>query len=247
MTVDAPENGKGYVRPQAVALERWGLGGGQSTYLRRVTEELGRPPALVQRTYLAMDIGTANGGYTYWLARLADYVHALSPILPNAAIIRRHVPHTEVHACALSDHIGELKFRTPIVDGVPYTGWATTHRQNWLRASRHTRSVRSVWSATLDSFGLEKVGFIRIDVEGSELDVEERHRPAALKTFARFPLRCITTADSSRMAGVQELSRNGNREGACDMPDHFTQQLLLYSEEWGPLRQDYEPHEVSFR
>lgn len=164
--------------------------------------------------------------------------------------------------------MGELELRIPIVDGVPYTGWGTTHRQNRLSSlpPHAIRSIR-VECATLDSFSLEKVGFIKIDVEGSELDVlngaietvhtwrpivlveaEDRHRPAALQTVARFFSSLHYDGWFLEDGRLQKLSRNGDRESADEVsPATSHNNFFFIPEERGPLRQDCEPQEVSLR
>lgn len=210
--------------------------------IARIDRHWGEPelrllPALVQRTPVAIDVGAADGGYTYWLARLADRVHAFEPNPASAAMIRRRVPGAEVHTCALSDHIGELELRIPVVGGIPYTGWGTTHAQNRLASlpPHEIRSIR-VECATLDSFGFDNVGLIKIDVEGSELDVlagaietiracrpiilleaEDRHRPGALQSVHA----CLSPLDYDGWfledARLQRLLRGRNLEGACEV------------------------------
>ena len=161
---------------------------------------------LVPRDAVAVDVGAAEGVYSWFLARYARACHAFEANPATASALRRRLPRAQVHACALSDHAGELELRTPIVAGIPYLGWATTQPTNiFSDLPEHEVVTARVPCVTLDSFGLENVGFIKIDVEGHELAVlkgalatlrsslpdllieaEDRHRPDALRLVSDF-------------------------------------------------------------
>lgn len=151
-------------------------------------------------------LGANRGIYTWRLKKLARAVHAFEPNPELAERLRRAVPGAVVHPCALSDRDGEADLRVPLVNGIAYDGWATVEPKNRLLAV-HPDDVRTIRVPlrTLDSFGLEDVGFVKIDVEGHELavlhgaaltlkrcrpilllEVEDRHRAhaeAEVKTF----------------------------------------------------------------
>jgi FkbM family methyltransferase len=161
---------------------------------------------LVPPDALAVDVGAAEGVYSWFLARCARQCHAFEANPESASAVCRRVPGARVHVCALSDHNGELELRIPLVAGVPYRGWATVQPTNSFSAlPDHEVMVVRVPCATLDSFALENVGFIKIDVEGHELAVlrgaietlrsfrpnllieaEDRHRPEALRLVRDF-------------------------------------------------------------
>ena len=173
---------------------------------RRGERELDGLAYWVSRDKLALDIGANRGIYTWCLAKLARAVHAFEPNAELAERLRRAVPGATVHACALSDREGEGELRLPVVKGIAYDGWATVEPQNRLLAvgPDSVRSIR-VPLRTLDSFGLEDVGFVKIDAEGHELavlrgaertlarcrpivllEVEDRHRPGASEDVSAF-------------------------------------------------------------
>jgi FkbM family methyltransferase len=103
---------------------------------------------------------------------------------------------------ALSDRDGEATMRSIADIG----GSSTIESANTLSYSIATSVVESrVRSATLDSYRLENVGFIKIDVEGHEnsvlrggtetisksrcnllIECEERHAPGAIDTLFAF-------------------------------------------------------------
>jgi FkbM family methyltransferase len=161
---------------------------------------------LVPHDAVAVDVGAAEGVYSWFLVRYARECHAFEAHPESAAAIRGRVPRARIHGCALSDRAGELELRIPIVAGIPYFGWATTQPTNRFPAlPDHEIMVIRVPCAPLDSFGLENVGFMKIDVEGHELAVlsgaigtlrasrpnllieaEDRHRPDALRLVRDF-------------------------------------------------------------
>ena len=162
--------------------------------------ELGGLAGIVPADRIAVDVGAADGVYTWCLARLAAACVAFEANPESADRIRRRVPQATVHAVALSDQEGEILLRVPVVSGVPYAGWGTIEPENKLAALAHQSiEAHSVPMRTLDSFALRNVGFIKIDVEGHELavlrggtetirrwrpavliEVEDRHRDGAL-------------------------------------------------------------------
>jgi FkbM family methyltransferase len=168
--------------------------------------ELRLLPRLVPPDAVAVDVGAAEGVYSWFLARRARQVHAFEANPESASALRRRLPGARVHACALSDHHGELELRIRVVAGVPYRGWASVQPTNSFSALPASEiRVMRVPCATLDSFGLKNVGFIKIDVEGHELAVlegaiatlkasrplllieaEDRHRPDALRLVRDF-------------------------------------------------------------
>jgi FkbM family methyltransferase len=75
----------------------------------------------------------------------------------------------QVIPIGLSSGTAELSLFIPIVDEKPLTGWASLNPDNLPGAARHIARPSHV--ATLDSFGLDQVTFVKIDVEGHELEV----------------------------------------------------------------------------
>lgn len=163
--------------------------------------ELRMLPFLVGRNDVAVDVGAAEGIYSYFLSRYARKCYAFEANPESAAAIRRRLPRVPVRACALSDRQGTVELRVPVIGGVRYSGWGTVQRTNTFSTlPSHAVSMVRVPSVTLDAMDLQHVGLIKIDVEGHELEVlagaaetlgrsepnliieaEDRHRPDALR------------------------------------------------------------------
>jgi len=118
---------------------------------------------------IAVDIGSNQGIYSRYLAKFSKSVHCfecnreihaeLLKILPKNAIL---------HGEALSDKHGlaSLRYQTS------NTGIGTIEGMNGLESfEKCTISELDVITKTLDSYSLDGVSFIKIDVEGHEMSV----------------------------------------------------------------------------
>jgi FkbM family methyltransferase len=133
----------------------------------------------------AIDIGANRGVYSYALSRIAARVEAFEPYPALAKVIRAKLsPTVRVHEVALSDSDGSATFYIPKSE---------TGREGRLGGSlAHAEPGTAVAEldvriATLDGYGFENVGFIKMDTEGTELKIIAgaqrtiaRDRPALL-------------------------------------------------------------------
>jgi FkbM family methyltransferase len=168
----------------------------------RLEPELDLLPALVTRDRRAIDVGANRGDYTYALARLARQVEAFEPLSDCAAVIEAaRLPGVRVHRIALSDRQGQCMLHVPV-----RAGRADTGRASFVDPGGVTER-KAVPVRTLDSYGFEDVGLIKIDVEGHEsavlagaaatiracrpvlvVEIEQRHRAdcSIEEVFARI-------------------------------------------------------------
>jgi FkbM family methyltransferase len=116
----------------------------------------------------AVDVGANSGSYTFALARFFNLVIAFEPN-PGASrqIASASLPNVRLENVALSSKEGKAVLKLPIVKGIALDGWAALDRNN-LSSESVDIEVRT---ARLDDYGLTDVNFIKIDVEGHELDV----------------------------------------------------------------------------
>ena len=153
---------------------------------------------------VSVDVGANLGLYTRRLARLSRQVLAFEPLEKNADILRRtSAKNVVVHEMALSDRSGVASLR------VPYDGDQLAHGLASIEphASRRDNAVKSLTVPVrrLDSMIQSDVGFVKIDVEGHELNVlngakgivdgcqpiflveiENRHRADATRSVFEF-------------------------------------------------------------
>jgi FkbM family methyltransferase len=129
-------------------------------------------PLLVDPHRTAVDIGAANGVYSWHLMRLTNDVVAFEPNPQSFEALRKAAPNLKLHRTALSEKPGTAMLRVPLSRNVAATGWGTIHPGNDFREiSPDGIQTFEVDVATLDAIGLQDVGFIKIDVEGHELEV----------------------------------------------------------------------------
>ena len=67
---------------------------------------------------------------------------------------------------------GDATLRVPVVKGIPYAGWGTIEPKNQLaELPTHVVDEFKVRTVRPDRMALGDIGFVKIDVEGHELDV----------------------------------------------------------------------------
>jgi FkbM family methyltransferase len=127
---------------------------------------------LVDPRRTAIDIGAAEGVYAFYLHRLARRCVAFEPNPSSHSDLKRALPEIEIHQAAVSATEGDATLRVPVVNGIAYTGWGTIESKNRLdELPPHTVEEIRVRTVRPDRMGLGDIGFVKIDVEGHELDV----------------------------------------------------------------------------
>jgi FkbM family methyltransferase len=111
----------------------------------------------------AVDAGANRGVYAYLIARRARHVYAFEPIPTLSSYLRRaRVSNVTVFTVALSDIAGEATLLVPAVDGEASLG---------SHVDPAGATALPVRLARLDDFHLDDIGFLKVDVEGHELQV----------------------------------------------------------------------------
>ena len=120
----------------------------------------------------AIDVGAAEGVYAFFLQRLAQRCIAFEPNPSVHSGLKRALPELEIYQAAVSAVEGDTILRVPVVNGVPYAGWGTIEPKNQLTAlPTHVVQEIKVRTVRPDRMALGDIGFVKIDVEGHELDV----------------------------------------------------------------------------
>ncbi|MGE0384439.1 MAG: FkbM family methyltransferase [Gammaproteobacteria bacterium] len=124
---------------------------------------------LVDPRRAAADVGAHLGAYTYFLVGRAARVHAFEP-QPWCArfLARAYGRAVTVHACALSDHDGSGTL--DMVDQ-GYQAFAAALDRRGPQAPDRRRVRIDVPVRTLDGFGFDDLGFVKIDADGGELPI----------------------------------------------------------------------------
>jgi FkbM family methyltransferase len=120
----------------------------------------------------SVDVGAHAGLYTWFLRRHSAHCIAFEPNPHMAAILRRRFPSgVDIRNQALSDKPGKAVLRIPTRSAKPDPGRATIEAGNVLSGSSAIHDQIEVETVTLDQAIHEAVGFIKVDVEGHELNV----------------------------------------------------------------------------
>lgn len=166
--------------------------------------ELILAPLLCSSDAVAVDVGSADGAYATRLCKRARRVIAFEaqPRLARrlAAVAKAESLKVQVENVALSDRSGSITLRVPRHN----YGRATVEEGNALDDLTEIDHIE-VPTRRLDDYDLDRVGFMKIDVEGHELSVlrgaeqtirrgkpillmelEDRHHPHAVEEANRF-------------------------------------------------------------
>jgi FkbM family methyltransferase len=159
---------------------------------------------IMARGGTAVDVGANQGVFAYAFAGIADRVEAFEPN-PGCAVFARRMlgARARVHALALSDTNGRAEFVVP----VSREGEALHLGGNLKQATGgHDGTIRfTVEVRTLDSYGFEDVRVVKIDVEGSELEVLEGGRKTILRDRPALIVELLTGTHADPVAATEHI------------------------------------------
>jgi FkbM family methyltransferase len=175
--------------------------------------ELRMLPRLVSKKDVALDIGANVGFYAYRMSQIFSKVYAFEINEEVTGDLRNYNPgNITIMPVGLSAQAGEATLYIPVLNDLPLIGWASLAPGNYPQATGEL--TKTVKIATLDSFGLSNVSFVKIDVEGHELhvlegakqtlrtnrpmvliEIKENHRAAVLELFSELNYVARTLSD----------------------------------------------------
>ncbi len=151
-------------------------------YKKQIEREIRYLPNLASRSLGSIDIGVYRGVYSYFLSKESEYVYAFEA---NPLLIKKlkkgfhNYKNIRIENLAISSNKGladlKIPFRNQNIDynnheELYQLGTATIHEKNNL-ANTNFKSLE-IQKINLDSYSFDhKIGFIKIDVEGHELDI----------------------------------------------------------------------------
>ena len=171
-----------------------------ATRIRWAEPELRGLGAVVRRGDSVIDVGAAHGMYTIPFAHLVGPAGRVDSFEPHPRqqgqlrFLRRLLgaDHVRVIASAVGAEVGENTMRLPVKYGFPIYGHAhVVDASTALPASdqkiRQWRTPMTTVDSWADQEGIERVSFVKVDVEGFEPNVIagatrtiENHRPSLL-------------------------------------------------------------------
>ena len=168
-----------------------------------VEPELRMLRELVPAACTAIDVGANRGYYSWALSRFAAAVEAFepNPILARFAqskLGRR----ARLHEVALSDHAGVATLYVPR----RASGSSLHIIGNLGNVYAHDRVDEiEVPLATLDGYAFKNVGFLKIDVEGSEMEVLAGARETIRNNRPTILIELLAGIDGDYLARIERI------------------------------------------
>lgn len=129
-------------------------------------EEILLLPKLLSKGGVAVDVGANIGLYSYVLSKICDTVEAFEPVPNNFRVLQNYnARNINVHEAALSSKNGTSVLNIPIENNIEIYGLAS------LSTRFAKQKELRVPTKRVDDYNFTDVRFIKIDVEGHELDV----------------------------------------------------------------------------
>lgn len=129
-------------------------------------EEILLLPKLLSKGGVAVDVGANIGLYSYVLSKICDTVEAFEPVPNNFRVLQNYnARNINVYEAALSSKSGTSVLNIPIENNIEIYGLASLSTQFTKQKELKVTTKR------LDDYNFTDVRFIKIDVEGHELDV----------------------------------------------------------------------------
>lgn len=182
-----------------------------------IEDEYSIIPQLCNRNHISIDIGMFRGVYSYLLSKYSKSVIGFeaNPIMCKylEKNLKKIIENIKIYNLALSNRTGEVDIKIPIrhksflrknFEDFYEGGLATIHPENNLE-NKHIEKFKTECNL-LDNFKFNnKIGFIKIDVEGHEqcilegsekiikkdkpnllIEIEKRHRADPIKNTFDF-------------------------------------------------------------
>ena len=136
--------------------------------LRRGEKEIRLVPFLARKDRISLDVGANKGVYAYAMLAHSAAVHAFEPNPKVFSVLQRWAGNrVQLHPLALSSESGSADLLVPRTKA-GYSNQGASLSE--VKVSGEHGTVR-VDAVRLDELALPPVGFIKIDVEGFELEV----------------------------------------------------------------------------
>jgi FkbM family methyltransferase len=169
--------------------------------MKSAEPELGILARLVRPGSTAIDVGANRGIYSYALARAGAHVESIEPNPALAHFARTMLGRrARVHELALSNVDGAGTLHIP---------FGRRSVPDHLVASLRDRGDRAVTVnvpiRTMDSFDFKDVSFIKVDVEGGELDVLQGGRRTISRDRPNLLIELLAGTHHDPLAAIRQV------------------------------------------
>ena len=177
-------------------------------YRRRIADEaawgeheLDALDEIVRPGGTAIDVGANQGFFAFAFSGIADRVEAFEPNPDYADFARRMLgSRAHVHAVALSNRNGRQEFVVPVSED----GTVLHLGGNLKQAAAPVQPAKTmrfdVEVRTLDSYAFRDVRVVKVDVEGSEMEVLEGARDTIQRDRPSLIVELLTGAHADPVA-----------------------------------------------
>jgi FkbM family methyltransferase len=196
------------------ALPQWVQNWREAQYYLRYGElELHFLDVLCTLDRDSIDVGAHDGCYVHFLRKQSRHVLAFEPIPWMAADLVRKFPHrVTVRPEALSRADGSATLHMPVVNGHFVPGCSTISELASSTYGGNSRDL-AVPVRTLDGVYAGDVGFIKIDVEGHEIEVLEGARETIARCRPNFLIEVVERLSPDGVRAVSAFLGQGGYEG----------------------------------
>jgi len=160
--------------------------------------ELELLPELVDSSRTAIDVGGNLGTYVHRLVGLVKKVIVFEAHPRLASVLGRSFPQAEVRNQAVSDQHGQVTLRVPRKDGLSIEGLGSLE----LGSDDPNMEAFTIPAVLLDDLADCDAGFIKIDVEGHELNVLNGARGLIAR---QRPVFLVETEERHKAGSVQAV------------------------------------------
>lgn len=193
-----------------------------------ISYNLAKP--FIKKFNRCIDIGCRDGEFTRWLE--SDFKHTYCFDVFRSRFFEWNVPvnkgTTTLFHCALSHEAGMRNQKHLVKDEDDRSnvrGKHTTFSEDDIRKVKNVGIPDRCF--TLDSFYLGKIDFIKIDVDGGELQVFQGAKETILKNR---PVILMELERPIQYEAMQYLIENYNYKQATTLDDHAQDVVLIYEE-----------------
>ena len=169
----------------------------------------------IKKKGFAIDVGANLGLYSFALTKIKK-IKKIYSFEPNKTLTKylKLNKKIKVFHYALSNKKTNSILSIPFINGIEYSGWGFTNDKNiWPLNTKFKK--KKILSRRLDSFNFKNICFIKIDVEGNELEVLEGGRklfldskPNCLIEIQKINLRKVKNFFSSLNCNYRLIKNN---------------------------------------
>jgi FkbM family methyltransferase len=153
----------------------------------------------------AIDVGANQGVFAFAFSKLAGRVEAFEPNPDYARFAQCMLGgRARVHAVALSNKAGRAEFVVPVSEEGVVLHLGGNLQQSAARGADAMRFEVEV--RTLDSYAFKDVRVVKVDVEGSEMQVLEGGRETILRHRPALIVELLTGAHADPVAVTEAIS-----------------------------------------